>query len=156
MSFWIQGPLQFLHIFLAIFWFGSILYTDLILIPVVQGLSTEAQGAISGPIGQRTTRVIIPVSMAVVTLGLLRGVAAGVLGRLGSSYGITFVLSLILGAVLIVWGLRVIGPAAERLNAIAPGPELEAAIARIKTLALVELAMFTLALVFMILMRFGY
>ncbi len=152
----VQILLQFLHVFTAIFWFGSVLFVDFILIPTVQTFDAPTRGLVMGPLGARIERTLTPLGMGVVTLGVLRGLSAGVFGNLGSTYGITFIASLALGIVIIVYGLQFLRPLAQAIAKAPPGPEQDAMVARIKTLTIVELCMFLLIIVFMIAMRFGY
>lgn len=109
-----------------------------------------------GPLGNRIEKVLTPLGMAVVTLGFLRGLAGGVFGNLGNAYGITFLASLVLGIVIVVYGLRMLRPLAQEVSRTAPGAEQDALIARLKTLTIVELFMFLAIITLMILMRFGY
>ena len=124
----VQILLQFLHVFKAIFWFGSVLFVDFILIPTVQTFDAPTRGLVMGPLGARIER----------------------------TYGITFIASLALGIVIIVYGLQFLRPLAQAIAKAPPGPEQDAMVARIKTLTIVELFMFLLIIVLMIAMRFGY
>lgn len=148
--------LQWLHVFTAIFWFGSVLFVDFILIPTVQTLDGPIRGAVMGPLGNRIEKFLTPLGMAVVTLGFLRGLAGNVFGNLSSAYGITFIASLVLGIVIVVYGLRLLRPLAQAIGRTPPGPEQDAMVARLKVLTIAELFMFLLIVTFMILMRFGY
>ena len=148
--------LHWLHVFTAIFWFGSVLFVDFILIPTVQGLDGPVRGAVMGPLGHRIEKFLTPLGMAVVTLGFFRGLAGGVFGNLGSAYGITFLASLVLGIVIVVYGLRLLRPLAQEIGRTAPGAGQDAMVARLKSLTIIELFMFVLIVTFMILMRFGY
>jgi len=38
---WLTIVVQFLHVFLGIFWFGGTLYLDFVIIPSVMGLPQE-------------------------------------------------------------------------------------------------------------------
>jgi len=148
--------LQWLHVFTAIFWFGSVLFVDFILIPTVQGLDGPVRGAVMGPLGHRIEKFLTPIGMAVVTLGLLRGIAGGAFGGLGMAYEVTFIASLVLGIVIVVYGLRLLRPLAQAVGRTPPGPEQDALVARLKTLTIAELGMFLVIITLMILMRFGY
>ena len=157
MSLWLPVVLQWLHVFLGIFWFGAVLYSDFVLVPVIQGLKPATQLEVADPIGRRTVRVIIPVAVGVIVLGVLRGVANGVLGGLGSAYGLTWLASLVVGCLTLAWGIWVVTPAINRIREVEPGsPALTAAISRVKVLAFLELGLFLLILSLMIALRFGY
>jgi uncharacterized membrane protein len=48
---WLQVIVQWLHVFLGIFWFGSTLYSDVILIPAVTSLPIARQREVVAPSG---------------------------------------------------------------------------------------------------------
>jgi uncharacterized membrane protein len=156
MPVWVLAVLQWLHVFFGIFWFGAVLTLDFIVVPVFQSVPPAAQMAFGGALGKRAPMVITPVAGMTILLGLIRGIAGGVLGNLGSPYGLTWIAALVLGTGLLVFGLRFITPAAEKLQHLAQGPEFDAAVERIKRLTISELGGFLVILVFMIAMRFGY
>lgn len=152
---WVQAVVQWLHVFFAIFWFGAVLTIDFLVVPTVQGVSPHVQQAFGGAFGQRAPKVITPVAIITIVLGIIRGVTGGVLGNLGSAYGLTWIAALVLGIGLASWGYFLITPAAEKLQKTAPGAEFDAAFARIKVLTISELFGFGVILVLMIMMRFG-
>jgi uncharacterized membrane protein len=157
MSLWLLLVLQWLHVFLGIFWFGAVLYSDFVLVPVIQGLQPATQLEVAGPLGRRTVQVIIPVALGVIVLGVLRGVAGGVLGALGSAYGLTWLASLVVGCVTLAWGVWVVTPAINRIQEVEPGsPAVAVAISRVQFLAILELGLFLVILSLMIALRFGY
>jgi hypothetical protein len=151
--------IQWLHVLLGIFWFGSILYVDTILLPSLDTLPLIEQQKIGGLLGPRTSRVLLPVGLTVVLIGFLRGTVFGRLHSLdavfGSAYGITWLIALLLGIGLILWGLVVLVPRAEALNT-AKSPEAYGEIVtQLKVLTLIELTGFVAIFTCMILMRFG-
>jgi uncharacterized membrane protein len=165
---WLQFAIQWLHVFLGIFWFGSVLYADFILIPAIQTLPFARQREAGGAVGTRAVRVIAPVAGLVILLGIIRGTVFGPiksLADLGTSYGITWLIALVVAIATFYWGLRVIGRAIEKLNTIAesdaiqpdgrPTPRLVAIIDDIKRKSFLELAGFVVIFTAMILMRFG-
>ncbi|HEX9413095.1 MAG TPA: hypothetical protein VF916_06285 [Ktedonobacterales bacterium] len=84
---------QWLHVLLGIFWFGSNLYVDAVLIPTLNTLPLQEQQKIGALVGPRTSRVLVPAGLTVVVLGFLRGTIFGHLHSLdavfGTAYGIT-------------------------------------------------------------------
>ncbi len=156
MDIWVVAILQWLHVFFGIFWFGSTLTIDFLVVPTLQSLPPPVQQAFGGALGKRAPRVITPIAVTTIVLGLIRGIAGGVIGRLDSLYGLTWVAAFFLGTGLLVFSLRVLGPAVERLQQTAPGAEFDAALARTKRLTVSELGGFLIVLVLMIAMRFGY
>jgi uncharacterized membrane protein len=151
--------IQWLHVFLGIFWFGSVLYVDAILLPSLNTLPLTQQQKIGGVLGPRSSRVLVPVGIAAVLLGFLRGTVFGRLHSLdavaGSAYGITWLIALLLGVGLILWGLLLLLPRTEALNA-AKSPEAYGEIVKeLRVLTLIELLGFLAIFTCMILMRFG-
>jgi uncharacterized membrane protein len=164
---WVIITVQWLHVFLGIFWFGSVLYLNFVVIPSITSLPFSQQGAISQKIAANSNRVILPVASLVIIIGFLRGTVWGSVQSLsaafGSAYGITFVVATLLGIAVYAWGYFVIRPTAERIQKEAASMEdgkvtatFTALVQRIKLLSLIELAGFLTLLTCMILMRFGY
>ncbi len=151
--------IQWLHVFLGVFWFGAILYVDVVLLPTLNTLPPQEQQKVGGLLGPRTSRVLLPVGLTVVLLGFLRGTVFGHLRSLdavfGSAYGVTWLIALLLGLGLIAWGLLVLIPRSEALNS-AKSPEEYGAIAKqLRIMTLIELLAFVAIFTCMILMRFG-
>ena len=149
---------QWLHVILGLFWFGSNLYVDAILIPTLNNLPLKEQQKIGGLIGPRTSRVLVPVGLTVVALGILRGTVFGRLHSLdaifGTTYGLTWLVALLLSIGIIFWGLLVLKPRAEALNTAETPEAYGAIINQLKVLTLVEIAGFVAIFTCMILMRF--
>ncbi len=98
----VVGIVHWLHVFLGIFWFGTILYTRIVLFPAFQTLppdtvATVRKAMVSGN-AQRWTLVF---SWGTVILGVIRGAANGVLGQLGTAYGITYLAALAIGVFML-------------------------------------------------------
>ena len=150
---------QWLHVLLGIFWFGSTLYANVILVPTLMGLPLQKQQEVSGRLARRSTQVLQPVAALVIVLGFLRGTVFGQLHSLAdvfeTTYGLTWLVALLAGLALFGWAFIVLKRALERLNT-AQGPEQFAAgLTRAKVLTLAELAFFAVIFTCMILMRFG-
>jgi uncharacterized membrane protein len=150
---------QWLHVLLGIFWFGSTLYADVILVPTLMGLPLEKQQEVSGRLAQRSSQILLPVAALVVALGFLRGTVFGQLHSVAdvfaSAYGVTWLVALLTGVALLGWAFIVLKRALDQLNT-AQGPEQFAAgLQRAKILTSAELAFFAVIFTCMILMRFG-
>ncbi len=154
--FWILVVLQWLHVLFAIFWFGFVMTLDFLIIPTVQTLEPRVQQAFGGAFGRRVPKVITPVASTVILLGVLRGIAGGVLGRLGSAYGLTWIAALVITTGLLLLGIYVLTPLAQKLQSASPGPEFDAILNRLKGLTVAELVGFLVVISLMIAMRFGY
>jgi len=163
---WLQVIVQWLHVFFGIFWFGSTLYADLILVPAVMSLPVARQREVVAPIGSRSVKVLEPVAGLVILLGFLRGTVFGQirsLEALMTVYGVTWLVALVAAIALFYWAFRVLPPAMERMNAIpldaeaneASNDAFAAALSRVKRISLLELVGFLIIFTCMILMRFG-
>lgn len=153
---WLLAVLQWLHILGGIFWFGSVLTADFIVLPTLRSLSTETQEAFFRALLRRGPKIVGWVALGTITLGLIRGIAGGALGELLSLYGVTWIAAFVVGSGLYLLGARVVTPAARRLLELSQGPNHETGMARLRRLTLTELAGFMLILGLMIAMRFGY
>ncbi len=163
---WLQVIVQWLHVFFGIFWFGSTLYADLILVPAVMSLPVARQREVVAPIGSRSVKLLEPVAGLVILLGFLRGTVFGQirsLEALMTVYGVTWLVALVAAIALFYWAFRVLPPAIERMNAIpldaeaneASNDAFAAALSRVKRISLLELVGFLIIFTCMILMRFG-
>jgi uncharacterized membrane protein len=163
---WAIATVQWLHVFLGIFWFGSVLFVDFVVIPSITSLPMEQQGPISQKLAANSNKVILPVAALVILIGILRGTVWGQVQSFdvlfGTQYGITFFISLLLGLGVYAWGYFITRPAAERINKLGstlvdgkPTPAFAAAVQRVKMLTFIELFGFLAVFTTMILMRFG-
>jgi hypothetical protein len=165
---WAQFAVQWLHVGLGVLWFGTVLYNATILIPAISTLPLGEQRRFGSAIGAQAFKVIRPVAIAVIILGVLRGTVFGPitsLEDLATAYGITWLVALAFAVVAYFWAELVIGPSLERMNAIpeaealgpdgSPSPALVSAIADIKRKTVLELGFFLVIFTCMILMRFG-
>ncbi|HJP72459.1 MAG TPA: hypothetical protein VJ975_12140 [Candidatus Limnocylindria bacterium] len=165
---WGQFVVQWLHVGLGIVWFGTVLYTAIILIPAISRLPLAEQRRVGSLIGEQGFKVIRPVAGAVILLGLIRGTVFGPiksLDMLTTAYGITWLVGLAFAIGAYMWAERMVGPALDRMNAIpeaealdangAPTPILASAIGVVKRNAVLELGFFAVIFTCMILMRFG-
>ncbi len=161
--------IQWLHVLLGIFWFGSTLYLDFVVIPAVTSLPLEQQRSVSKPLTMFSERVIIPAAILVILLGLVRGTIFGPVRSLdflfGTAYGITFLIALLAALATFAWGQLVLARAARRLDTFPLAEVMQtdgkvalafsAQVQRVKLLALLELLGFFVIFTCMILMRFG-
>lgn len=154
---------QWLHVFLGIFWFGSTLYLNFVVIPAILKLSPEQAIAASKSISERSPRVITPVATLVILFGLLRGTVFGPVQSLnflfGTAYGITFLISFLAAIATFLWGLLVLSREAAKLQVLPTNAKEQAAydatLGLVRIIALLELVGFFVVFTCMILMRFG-
>jgi uncharacterized membrane protein len=161
--------IQWLHVFLGIFWFGSSLYLNFMVVPVLLKLPLGQQREVGIPLGARSNQDLPLVAILVILLALLRGTVWGPVHTFtllfGTAYGVTFLTSLLVAGAVELWGHFVAGKAAAHLNTfqLAKVMKTESAVAlafnaqvqRVKLFALVELLGFFIIFTCMILMRFG-
>jgi hypothetical protein len=165
---WLLYATQWLHVLLGIFWFGTVLSTNTIFIPVLNRLPLDRQREIGGAYGELAARILTPVAIGVIVLGIVRGTLLGPiksLDLLTTTYGITWLVALAAAILTFTWGERVIKPAIQRMNAIeparallpdgSPSPEMNQSIGFVKRVAALELLGFFVIFSCMILMRFG-
>lgn len=161
--------IQWVHVLLGIFWFGSTLYLDVVVIPAVMTLPLEQQRTVSKPLTTFSERVIIPAAILVIILGLVRGTIFGPVQSwsflFGTAYGLTFLLAGLSAIATLLWGHFVVAHAARRLDTFPLADVMKsggtvalafaAQVQRVKLLALLELLGFFVIFTCMILMRFG-
>ena len=161
--------IQWLHVLLGIFWFGSSLYLNFMVAPVLLSLPLGQQREVAVPLGARSNQVLPLVAILVILLGLLRGTVWGPIHTFtflfGTAYGLTFLISGLSASAVELWGHFVSGRAAAHLNTFplteVIKPESAVALAfnaqvqRVKLFILIELLGFFVIFTCMILMRFG-
>ena len=164
---WLQFGVQWLHVLLGIFWFGSTLYLDFVLIPALMTLPLGEQRRAGAAIGARAVPIFTGVAVAVIVLGILRGTVFGQiksLDALGTQYGVTWLVALVAAVATAYWGLRILTPAVKKLYTIpeseagaagGQGPGIAAVVADIRRKGQIELLGFFVIFTCMILMRFG-
>ncbi|MGH9245874.1 MAG: hypothetical protein ACRD29_16455 [Acidimicrobiales bacterium] len=129
--------IHWLHVFLGVYWIGTVMYTRTQLFPSLRTLPPDHDAAVrSALVTGRNRRLNAWIAIATVGLGLLRGLLARALDDPTSSYGMTFLASAVLGLAMVVF-------------LVAPGP-------RGPLLRKVYVAAFPVIFTFMILMRFGW
>ena len=98
--------LQWLHVLFGVFWFGSQMYLDLIIKPQVAKLPDGVREEFSSRLGTGLARrITVITATGTVLLGALRGIAGGVLGILGTAYGLTWLAAFAIGLVMVasIW-----------------------------------------------------
>jgi len=156
---------HWLHVVGGIFWFGSVLYRNIILLPVVTELPLVNQRQVGKAVKDRANAIILPVSFLVIGLGILRGTIFGQIvstDALFSNYGITWLTGLIVAILVLGWELFAVDSALENVYEdddlwITPNAQVIAtATNRVRLFAWIELGGFIVIFTCMILMRFGY
>lgn len=94
--------LHTLHLVFAIFWFGSLLWTELILWPQMEksGQLASVQGGLRSVTVRKLTAIAI---VGTIATGYIRGVAGGVFDRVYTPYGAMFLVSAVVGVWMLSW-----------------------------------------------------
>ena len=168
--------LRYIHIILGITWFGGTLYRSLILLPGVATLTPEQRGPVLKFSLERHETLLLTTGFLVIVLGIMLGAVVGPIqsgAALFTNYGVTWIASLTLAAIILGWEGFAVSPA---IAALAPNEEEDVAILatdpplatvptvattlgsprRAQALAWVEVGGFCVLLSFMVLMHFGY
>lgn len=150
---------QWLHVIVSIFWFGTVLFTDFVLMPGLATMSPAAQQEFGVNVGPRVTRLIIPAALLSIALGVVRGLFFGDIASVdavfGTTYGLAWLAALVVAIATFAWGMFLITPAVDRLST-STSPEAAAAeITRLKWLVMAELVGFVLVFTLMIVMHFA-
>ena len=166
---WAVFVVQWLHVLGGVFWLGGTLYVNFVAIPALRRAGPEHARKVLRILNRQGERVIFPVALATIALGVLRGTVFGPIQSFdvlfGTAYGWTWLVGLVAAIATLAWGSRVLVPAANRLadHDVAwtttpdgkPTPEAQAAIGSVVRVALLELVGFAAIFTAMILMRFG-
>jgi len=166
---WAIFIVQWLHVLMGIFWFGSTLYLNFVVIPSTMVLPFAQQRTFTKRIGELSSRLITPAATLAVLLGLVRGTVLGPVTGLdylfGNAYGITFFIAFLVTVATYLWGLFFVAGTANKLAAVPVTEEMLAegkvpvafstTLQRLKVFALLELLGFFSIFTCMILMRFG-
>ena len=155
---WLEASVQGLPILFATFWFGSTLFTDFVLMPAVMGMSPAGQRELGQRIGPITARLEPRAAVATIVLGGLRGTVFGPVQSLsalvGTAYGLTWLVSLLLAVGLFAFGEWVLTPAIARIPRTATPEEQARLIGQVRRYTLIQLAAFLLILVAMVAMHY--
>ena len=94
----IVGIVHYIHVFLGIFWFGTILYSRLVLGPAYRTLPKETEAAIRrAMVSGNARRYTYVFAYGTVIFGIIRGAITGVFSELNTAYGITYLAALVIG-----------------------------------------------------------
>ena len=153
---WVLIALQWLHILAGIFWFGSAMTAHLVAFPAFSTFQPETRRSIIEAFAARYGRLVGAVAGLTILLGILRGIAGGVLNVLGSPYGLTWTAAIVLGLGIAAFeGLRV-SPTVGKLIATSDAGQIQALDDRLTRYGTIHLGGFLVIFSLMIAMRFGY
>ena len=153
---WILIALQWLHILAGIFWFGSAMTASIVVFPAFRKFQPETQRAIIEAFAARYGRLVAAVAGLTIILGILRGLAGGVLTVLTTPYGLTWIAAIGLALAIAAFEGAWLSPSVGRLIAASRPEEIQALDKRIANQGAIQLAGFIVLFSLMIAMRFGY
>jgi uncharacterized membrane protein len=158
------GPfvVEWVHILLGIFWFGSALYANFILGPAIMRLSPGTRREVVGATFGRASHIFMWVGYLTVTAGFLRGTIFGRIQSvdvlLGTRYGIVWLIAFAVGVFLALWSHLVLARDARKMLAMpqpaaASGPAVAARPS--PTPRIVEMVGFFVLFTLMIVLKFS-
>jgi hypothetical protein len=92
---------HWLHVILAVYWFGTILFTRLVLFPALRQIPEHEAAVRKQLVVGPSRRLTMIASTGTVALGILRGAMTGVWSSLDSLYGITYLIALVIGVLMV-------------------------------------------------------
>ena len=98
------AAVHWIHVFLGIFWFGTILYSRLILFPAFRTLPKETETAVRrAMVSGNARRYTYVFAFGTVIFGVIRGALTGVFSQLDTAYGITYLAALVIGVAMLLF-----------------------------------------------------
>ena len=153
---WLQSGLLYLHVLGAIFWFGSALTFEFVILPALLRLNPDGRATFLDSVAAGYGKVIPIVAASVIALGILRGLAGGVLGSLNTAYGITWLVAIPAGILVMAVGAVLVGPTTVKLRAAATEPEFQSHARALKGYGRLGTGGMVVMLGLMMAMRAGY
>jgi uncharacterized membrane protein len=134
----VVGTVHWLHVFFGVFWFGTVLYTRLVLFPSLATLPKEQERAVrEAMLRGRGRQFTMLFAYGTVIFGIVRGAMNGVFAHLDTAYGLTYLAALAIGVIMLIY-------------LFAPLPFSHPILPKLYVWA------FPLMFTLMVLMRFGY
>jgi uncharacterized membrane protein len=162
---WGEFAAQWLHLLFGIFWFGSVLFADFILVPAIMTQPSERQVHMINAVAGRGDRIIVWVAILAIVSGIVRGTIYGPIkdgAALGTEYGIYWIIGLVAALATFAWGYmgsrqraRFAEQAVDYPGAGTMPADLSAQVGRIRIAALIELVGFAVIFTSMVLMHFS-
>jgi hypothetical protein len=159
---------QYAHVFSGILWIGGGFYTLLVQTPSVLQAPPAARGPVMAELAPRQVRYLLRVAEITIVTGILNALLTGRLVDLGEAFRTRWGVMIFLGAVLAiglyvliqiavkptVFGLLAAGRRAAAGDAAA-GAEAASAVARLRRLGYVQVAIGAVIVLAMVIARFG-
>lgn len=153
---WATAIIQWLHMLFAIFWFGGALFGTFVLGPQLISMPPERMREFLVPFAKRADRIILPVAIIAIALGVVRGTVFGPIksfdALFGTAYGVTWLVALVAALLTLAWGART---ARGMQRDVEAGVDVSKATAKALRNVGIEMLGFAVILSAMVLMRFG-
>ena len=170
---WLEFGVQWLHVIVAIFWFGGTMFLDFVVMPTLHEAPPASSRDFGRRLAPRMAMLMRAAALIVIVLGVVRGIAWGPRNAAGtgfdfaSQYGMTWSLSIVLAIAIAAVGdgaivrtmRKLYGDDALWSYASTGGPPpaaFSALTGRLRTWSIVQLVLFVAVFTCMILMRFGF
>ena len=154
---WGHIIVQWLHVLLAVLWFGGTMFLALVVGPTLATASAQAQAEIGAQIAHRAKLLFAPVGGLTILLGIINATVFGPIqswdALFGSSYGVTVAVSVVLGIVLAIFGATIGNKAAT--IAAAPAEQREPIVRQVMSMSKVQMLIFFVAFTLMVLLRYS-
>lgn len=99
---------HWLHVLLAVYWFGALMFSRVKLFPALRRLGPDALEEVRGALKEGNgTKITNGAAIGTVALGWIRGLIDGALSDPGSLYGVLYLTAGILGILMVVY---LVGP----------------------------------------------
>lgn len=164
----VRVVIQWLHVLAGVLWIGGGSYTLFVQLPALLAVAPQARGPVMAQLAPRQMTYILRMAEITIATGVLQIVATGRAEELIAPFGSRWAGSIVLGTVgaLAIYGLirAVVQPTTERLLGIgkrvaageaAAADEVPALVARIRTIARLQIAIGFAVIFLMVLARFS-
>jgi uncharacterized membrane protein len=115
----VSATVQFVHVASGAAWLGGSLFANLFLVPFALRQPIDRRRDLIESLLLGPERIMIGAALLVIVTGLVRGVVFGpvaTLEALSRPYGLVWLLSILIVAMVFVTGARLTGPAIHRLT----------------------------------------
>lgn len=115
----VSATVQFLHVASGAAWLGGSLFANLFLVPFALRQPIDRRRDLIESLLLGPERIMIGAALLVIVTGLVRGIVFGpvmTLEALSRPYGLVWLLSILIVAMVFVTGARLTGPAIHRLT----------------------------------------
>jgi uncharacterized membrane protein len=159
---------QWLHLLAAFLWIGGGSYTLFVQMPALLAVAPAARGPVIAQLAPRQMTYLLRAAELTLATGLIRIVVSGRAGELNAPFGTRWAASILIGSIgavaIYVLIRAIVKPATQRLLGIgrrveageqAAAAEAPTLVARLRTIARVQIAIGFAVILVMVLARFS-